>query len=113
LISAITRPTRSFTHRGLPRRRLLDQHQHQVGEGSLPHADVGQGDESWVVLADPEGTSLRLASRGPDRRPHLAPGRPLSIMAATMSSPKTWPRRPQTSLPVTMREQAGGPDSGP
>jgi hypothetical protein len=23
------------------------------------HADVGQGDKSWVVLADPEGTSLR------------------------------------------------------
>jgi hypothetical protein len=30
------------------------------------HADVGQGDESWVVLADPEGNEFCvLAARRP------------------------------------------------
>ena len=40
-------------------RRLLDL--------GARHADVGQGDESWVALADPEGTAA------PYRRPHTAP----------------------------------------
>jgi hypothetical protein len=30
------------------------------------HADVGQGDESWVVLADPEGNEFCVLA---DRRP--------------------------------------------
>jgi hypothetical protein len=34
-------------------------------------------------------------------------------VAATTSSPETWPRQLKTSLPVAMREQAGGPDTGP
>ncbi len=39
-------------------RRLLDL--------GAPHADVGQGDESWVVLADPEGNEFCvLAGRRP------------------------------------------------
>lgn len=39
-------------------RRLLDL--------GARHADVGQGDESWVVLADPEGNEFCvLASRCP------------------------------------------------
>jgi Glyoxalase-like domain len=46
-------------------RRLLDL--------GARHADVGQGDESWVVLADPEGTSsASLRTAAPDRRPHAA-----------------------------------------
>lgn len=39
-------------------RRLLD-----LGAG---HADVGQGDESWVVLTDPEGNEFCVLS---SRRP--------------------------------------------
>src|SRR4030095_13252633 len=47
-------------------RRLLDL--------GARHADVGQGDESWVVLAAPEGTSsASLRTAAPDRRPHSAP----------------------------------------
>jgi hypothetical protein len=39
-------------------RRLLDL--------GARHADVGQGDESWVVLADPEGNEFCvLAGRRP------------------------------------------------
>lgn len=39
-------------------RRLLDL--------GARHADVGQGDESWVVLADPEGDEFCvLAGRRP------------------------------------------------
>ncbi|MYT32301.1 MULTISPECIES: VOC family protein [unclassified Streptomyces] len=39
-------------------RRLLDL--------GARHADVGQGDESWIVLADPEGNEFCvLASRRP------------------------------------------------
>ena len=51
-------------------RRLLDL--------GARHADVGQGDESWVVLADPEGNgSASLRAAAPDRRPHTA-ARPAS-----------------------------------
>ncbi|WP_026875308.1 VOC family protein [Jiangella gansuensis] len=39
-------------------RRLLDL--------GARHADVGQGDESWVVLADPEGNEFCVLA---DRRP--------------------------------------------
>jgi Glyoxalase-like domain len=39
-------------------RRLLDL--------GARHADVGQGDQSWVVLADPEGNEFCVL---PDRRP--------------------------------------------
>ncbi|WP_017591712.1 VOC family protein [Nocardiopsis potens] len=39
-------------------RRLLDL--------GARHADVGQGDESWVVLADPEGNEFCVLAR---RRP--------------------------------------------
>src|SRR5215207_7609695 len=38
------------------------------------HADVGQGDESWVVLTDQRGTSsASLRTAAPDRGPHTAP----------------------------------------
>ena len=39
-------------------RRLLDL--------GARHADVGQGDESWVVLVDPEGNEFCVLA---DRRP--------------------------------------------
>jgi Glyoxalase-like domain len=36
-------------------------------------ADVGQGEQTWVVLSDPEGNEFCVLAGAPDRRPHTAP----------------------------------------
>ncbi|GAA1245092.1 VOC family protein [Prauserella halophila] len=46
--------SRSRLHPDLRGVRQAEVVEHLLGLGAV-HADVGQGDESWVVLADPEG----------------------------------------------------------
>jgi hypothetical protein len=49
-----------------PTDREQDEEVHRLLGLGARHADVGQGDESWVVLADPEGNEFCVLA---DRRP--------------------------------------------
>ncbi|MGH3327181.1 MAG: VOC family protein [Streptomycetales bacterium] len=49
-----------------PTDREQDEEVHRLLDLGARHADIGQGDESWVVLADPEGNEFCvLAGRRP------------------------------------------------
>ena len=49
-----------------PTDRKQDEEVRRLLDLGARHADVGQGDESWVVLADPEGNGFCvLAGRRP------------------------------------------------
>ncbi|HEX6196105.1 MAG TPA: VOC family protein [Jiangellaceae bacterium] len=49
-----------------PTDREQDEEVRRLFDLGARHADIGQGDESWVVLADPEGNEFCvLASRRP------------------------------------------------
>jgi hypothetical protein len=77
-------------------RRLLDL--------GARHADVGQGDVSWVVLADPEGNEFCvLAGRRPDRRPHTARPTSSRLPPLTRTRCGVW-REPQVRAKRAARD---------
>lgn len=76
------------------------------------HADIGQGDVPWVVLADPEGTPFCVL----DDRPRLGDTGPIAALPLDVADPDAdapfwlaatgWERR-EGHAPVTLRHRSG------